>query len=265
MLFAFHFRSGKTRLVESVCDFAVSANNVLVVKKKFEQNSTNQLSLVLSAFNDMCILLANENQFNTERSGYLWHKLASEFATNLHMLVSILPNVIKLVPSPEIALSLANGINSEGEVNFFSLCDMIKRFMRAVSNPSRPSILFLDDLQWADSVSLGLVNTIVSDKKGASGVFFVGSYRDNEVSEGHILHGLCSWLSSFQVPLSKCHLNGLSESEVNAMVSESLGMLPRSCHSLSQVVFRKTEGNPLFMQTFLQSLGMFELVLFMYY
>lgn len=39
------------------------------------------------------------------------------------------------------------------------------------------------------------------------------------------------------------------------MVSDSLEILPRLCGSLSQVVLRKTEGNPFFVQTFLTSLA----------
>jgi predicted ATPase len=38
------------------------------------------------------------------------------------------------------------------------------------------------------------------------------------------------------------------------MVSDSLGIFPRLCESLSQVILRKTSGNPFFVKTFLWSL-----------
>jgi predicted ATPase len=116
-------------------------------------------------------------------------------------------------------------------------------------------MMVLDDLQWSDSVSLGLVHTVLSDRKGASCVFFLGSYRDNEVHQHHILHGFHSWLSTFDVPSSTIHLDGISQENVLSLISDSLGMLPRLCLSLSQVIYRKTGGNPLFVQTFLRSLG----------
>lgn len=245
-------RSGKTRLVQSVTDSVLAANSVLV-KKKFEQNSKNQLSLVLSAFNDISTILAESNS-NTE---HLWRSILSEFGSYLYMLVQTLPNVIRLVPSPTAALSLTERINDGdgGDVNFFSLCDIIKRFMRAIKTASRPVMMFLDDLQWADSISLGLIHTVLSDEKGASCLFFVGSYRPNEVPEHHILHGFQQWLSAFNVSYNTVHLGGITEDNVLSMVSESLGMLPRCCQSLAQVVFRKTEGNPFFVQTFIRSLG----------
>ena len=127
----------------------------------------------------------------------------------------------------------------------------------------------LDDLQWADSVSLGLIHTILSEpsvsQRRTSCVFFVGSYRDNEVSDDHILHGFNGWLTNFDVPVNIIGLDsGLDESDVNLQVSESLCMLPRLCQTLSEIVFRKTEGNPFFVQIFIRSLGK-EMMLLIYF
>ena len=193
----------------------------------------------------------------------LWHQLLSEFDQNFPLLVGIIPNLIKLAPSPVAAFSLGREVvvDNVGDVNYFSLCDMIKRFMRAISISSYPVVFCLDDVQWADPVSMGLIHTVLSDMKGASCVYFIGSYRDNEVSESHILHGFYSWLAAFNVPLNTVRLVALSEKDVNSLVSDSLGMLPHLCRSLSQVVHRKTEGNPFFVQTFLRSLGESKLTL----
>jgi predicted ATPase len=160
-----------------------------------------------------------------------------------------------LTPSFADAFSLARGTNVD--VNFFSLCDIIKRFMRVLSATSIPVLMVLDDLQWSDSVSLGVVHTVLSDMKGASCMLFVGCYRSNEIHENHVLHGFNGWLSTFNVPFSTIHLGGISQEDVLSLVSDSLGMLPRLCRSLSQVVHRKTEGNPLFVQTFIRSIGQY--------
>jgi predicted ATPase len=91
-------------------------------------------------------------------------------------------------------------------------------------------------------------------------LFFVGCYRDNEVAQDHIIHGFRNWLSSFNVPYNIAHLGGIAKEDVLSLVSDSLGMLPRLCQSLVEVVHRKTDGNPLFVQTFLRSLGEFEYI-----
>jgi predicted ATPase len=48
--------------------------------------------------------------------------------------------------------------------------------MRAISITSHPVLLFLDNIQESDPVSLGLVHTVLSDRKGA--LFFVGCYNE---------------------------------------------------------------------------------------
>ena len=226
------------------------------MENKFEENSTNQLSLVLSAFNDLCVSLAeNFEEVN------IWQELLSEFGHHFQMLIRTLPNVIQLAPSPSSAKSSAQNVDNDGGINFFSLCDIINRFLNTVyTATSRTVVIFLDDLQWADSVSLGLIHAILSEQsvpqRRASCVFFVGSYRDNEVPDGHILHGFNGMLTKFHVSLNSIGLDsGLNESDVNLLVSESLCMLPRLCRTLSEIVSRKTEGNPFFVQTFIRSLG----------
>ncbi|KAL7520779.1 hypothetical protein ACHAWX_005490, partial [Stephanocyclus meneghinianus] len=61
-------------------------------------------------------------------------------------------------------------------------------------------------------------------------------------------------LSQFNVMTSKIRLDGLTECDVNSMVSDTFRTLPRLCQSLLQVVFRKTNDNPFFVLEFLQSL-----------
>eukprot|EP00956_Cyclotella_meneghiniana_P022406 scaffold42418_cov66-Cyclotella_meneghiniana.AAC.1 len=122
------------------------------------------------------------------------------------MLVDILPNVATLAPSPAATFSLAERIQGGGDVNFFSLCDTINRFMKVIYSATSHSVVFFcDDIQWSDPVSLGLVHT------RESCMFFIGSYRDNEVSEDHIVHGFWGWLSNFGVPVNSVQLGGLGE------------------------------------------------------
>eukprot|EP00957_Ditylum_brightwellii_P076611 5822891-Ditylum_brightwellii.AAC.1 len=62
---------------------------------------------------------------------------------------------------------------------------VFRTFVRAIVSPLRPLVLFLDDLQWADAASLDLIRVMVTDSQTRS-LLFLGCYRDNEVSDGHI-------------------------------------------------------------------------------
>ena len=169
---------------------SVTAGGGIIIAKKFDETSTNPLSIVLSAFNDLCLVIADKQ--SAEDNQVMYEKLQSEFGENYFLsLVRTLPNVLEFS-----SLSSETVGFGEGAVNFFSLCDIIKRFMRVVTKSSWPAMLVLDDMQWADPVSLGLVHTVLSDIPGESSMFFVGSYRDNEVKPDHIIFGkkkLASW------------------------------------------------------------------------
>ena len=117
-----------------------------------------------------------------------------------------------------------------------------------------PSLqLFLDDLQWADETALDVIRTFLSDTMGCC-MFFVGTYRDNEVQIGHGVFDLMENLEISNVPTTKVTLTGLEEENLNEMISDALCLFPRITNSLSDVVFQKTKGNPLFVLKFMESL-----------
>eukprot|EP00957_Ditylum_brightwellii_P207684 15354056-Ditylum_brightwellii.AAC.1 len=60
-----------------------------------------------------------------------------------------------------------------------SFCKMA--FVRAVSGLGIPMILFLDDLQWADTALLELMQALIMDSESTS-ILFVECYRHNEVT-----------------------------------------------------------------------------------
>jgi hypothetical protein len=130
--------------VQSAFDSVFLANGMLVTRK-FAQTSNNQLSVVLAAFDDLCVLLAERSNSGTLQR--IWQLLMNEFGTNINFLVRLLPNVLRLAPPHSEGLMNNSGIVNECEVNFFSLCNSIQRFMRVVSTSSYPVFLFLDDLQ----------------------------------------------------------------------------------------------------------------------
>lgn len=131
--------------------------NGLYISKKFEETTSNPLSLVLSVFDDICSLISDKN--TVEENHSIYQALVIEFGSNFDLLVRTVPNVLRLSNEPMIP----NAID-ENEINYFSLCNIIQRFMRVVARKLAVVIpLLFDDLQWADSISLGLIHTVLSD------------------------------------------------------------------------------------------------------
>ena len=111
----------------------------------------------------------------------------------------------------------------------------------------------MDDIQWADRTALDVIHTILSDTMGSS-MFFVGTFRNNEVQVDHDIFDLMERLEISNVRTTKVSLAGLDQKDLNTMISDALCLYPRICKSLSDIVFQKTKGNPFFVLEFMQSL-----------
>ena len=59
-----------------------------------------------------------------------------------------------------------------------------QRLFGALGAAEHPLVLFLDDMQWADAASLGLLVDLTTDGSMRH-VLLVGAYRDNEVGSSH--------------------------------------------------------------------------------
>ena len=119
---------------------------------------------------------------------------------------------------------------------------------------SAPVVLFLDDLQWCDDSVLTVVESIFGDASQSNCLFFVGTYRSNEVANDHAIFSSAERLKSFGVPTTMMSLEGLQPNDLNTMVSDALCVFPRICEPVSDIVFQKTKGNPYFVLAFLRSL-----------
>jgi len=242
--------SGKTMLVQSLTA-RVDASGGYVLTQKVDQMSKERPLLdVLSAFDNLCLLIRDQN--SPRELQKVTKKIMHDFESDFSVLARLLPKISALFPRRNEKTTKDTSI--ERVMNLQNVCHTLQRFMRIVSSSLTPVMLFLDDLQWASSTSLKLIEALLSDTRGSSCFFFVGSYRDNEVHDGHPIFDLMSNLDSCGVISTKEHLCGLNQNDLNMMISESVCILPRLCESLSDIIFEKTEGSPYFALEFLRSL-----------
>ena len=128
----------------------------------------------------------------------------------------------------------------EARLCAFKLCLM---FCNPLSSNHQ---IFLDDVQWADSASLGILLPILSDMMESSCAYLICSYRSNEVPVEHTMFKFMKDLEDCNVTVSKIHLESLEVEDVNHMISDTLGVFPRISMPLSQLVLRKTKVSEIY-------------------
>lgn len=114
-------------------------------------------------------------------------------------------------------------------------------------------VLFIDDLQWADSASINLLDVLLSDKLNEY-ILFIGAYRDNEVNASHPFVLLQNELGEKGINMSSIHVENLNLENLNDLISESVNESKSITRPLAELVFSKTQGNAFFSTQFLKTL-----------
>ncbi len=165
---------------------------------------------------------------------------------------TILPIMVDFIPSlKEIMGELAAlpEVGIEETKNRFQLAML--RFFKALTQ-IHPMVLFLDDLQWANTALLEIIEKLLLAKE-INHLLILISYRSNEVNEQHPLSLMLERLFQ-KTQVNSLKLEGLNEEATNEMLQDMLGLPSHQTLSLSTLLFKKTEGNPFFLLMILEEL-----------
>ncbi|MCG9876301.1 MAG: AAA family ATPase [Leptospiraceae bacterium] len=172
-------------------------------------------------------------------------QIVTQVIPELEKLIGIQPDSIQLDPA-------------ETE-NRFRLSFL--NFVKALCKESHPITIFLDDMQWADNSSIQLLSNIIADPE-LKYLFIIMAYRDNEINPAMSFYHFMANLKKKGREFNKIDLNPIEVNSIDSLIADTLKTSPEEVHSLSQVVFAKTKGNPFFVNEFLKNLYENKLIYF---
>ncbi len=164
-------------------------------------------------------------------------KLMAELGPELEVVLGAQPPIQPLGPA-------------ESQVRFELV---FRQFLQVFARPEHPLVLFLDDLQWADSGSLRMLREILGNGQ-ISHLLVIGAFRNNEARALHPLLLTLDHLREAGVRIDEVALRPLTLEQVVHLLADTLRLDPGEVGSLAEVLLRKTDGNPFFVQQFLRSL-----------
>lgn len=117
------------------------------------------------------------------------------------------------------------------------------RLLAAIVSPRQPLVLFLDDLQWADALSLRAFTGLMDDPQ-LRGLLLVGAYRTVDGESGSVLeHARSGWLSRAST-VSRLEVRNLGLPQVADLLERILRLPRGEAHELAEPVFALARGNP---------------------
>ena len=241
---------GKTTLVEEMYKSSSQFHSHFI-SGKFDQFKQNiPYSAVISAFHELIQQLLTENVQELEH----WRKeLQKTLGPNGQIIIDVIPEV-KLIIGPQPRVP---GLPPREAKNRFDL--VFQSFITVLARQERPLVIFLDDLQWVDPASLKLIRLFMTTSKSRY-MLLIGAYRDDEVSETHPLLSTIDEIRGAGTSVNHIFLTPLKLENVNKLISETLMSDQEVSLPLSELVVKKTNGNPFFIREFLESLYLKDLV-----
>ncbi|WP_280151767.1 trifunctional serine/threonine-protein kinase/ATP-binding protein/sensor histidine kinase [Piscinibacter sp. XHJ-5] len=130
---------------------------------------------------------------------------------------------------------------------------VFRRFLGVFARQEHPLALFLDDLQWLDAATLDLLKDLLK-QADMRHLLLIGAYRDNEVTSAHPLMRTLDKIRNAGARASEIVLAPLVREDVDLLVADSLFCSLVRAAPLSELVHKKTGGNPFFVIQFLAAL-----------
>jgi predicted ATPase/DNA-binding SARP family transcriptional activator len=172
-----------------------------------------------------------------------------------HILVNYAADLAKIVPEIGTKLPALPQREPLGpEMERYHLYNAVAHFF-ATLVAERPTVIILDDLQWADTATMQLLNYLTSSAirstQPRAMPFYILLYRADEVHESHPLRELLTSLSRLRC-MEEVRLRRLSEEAVQQLLVNLAGRsVPPEFVS---TIYKHTEGNPFFIGETLISL-----------
>ncbi len=235
---------GKTAIVNEVHKPIVRSRGYFI-KGKFDQFQRNiPFSGLVQALRNLMGQLLSESDTQLEE----WKaKILSALGENGQVLIDVIPELEKIISPQPKAIELT----SSAAQNRFNL--LFLNFIQVFATPQHPLVMFLDDLQWADSASLKAIELLMSQAEEGY-LLIIGAYRDNEVYPTHPLILILEEIKKNNATVNTICLTPLSQLDVNDLIADTLSCEFDRALPLCQLVYRKAKGNPFFTTQFLKAL-----------
>ncbi|MCW5313301.1 AAA family ATPase [Nostoc sp. KVJ3] len=235
---------GKSFLVKEIHKPIVRQRGVFISGKFDQYKRDIPYSTIVQAFQTLVrqILTEPEEQLANWKT-----RIQAALGNNGRLIANVIPEVELIVgeqpPIPELGPAESQ--------NRFNL--IFQNFINVFAQKEHPLTVFLDDMQWADSATLNLIQTVITGSS-IHYLCFILAYRDNEIDVVHPLTLMMEKICQSGARITEILLTPLNLVYVNQLIADTLHTSAERVESLAQLIIQKTDGNPFFANEFLKTL-----------
>ncbi|WP_413199160.1 AAA family ATPase [Nostoc piscinale] len=228
---------GKSSVVNEV-NKPITRAKGFFISGKFDQFQRNvPYASLIQAFSSLMrqLLTEDDQKFETWR-----RKILAAVKSYGKVIIDVIPEV-ELVIGKQPDVAPLNAAESQNRFN-----RVFTDFIRVFATKDNPLVIFLDDLQWADSATLKLIELLINDPK-TKYLLLIGAYRNNEVSITHPLIQTIEEISKKHNIVNNIVLQALSVDNYHQLIADTLHNNSVKIKALVDLLYNKTAGNPFFL------------------
>ncbi len=233
---------GKTAVINEIYKPITKQQGYFIEGKYDQFNRRRPFHGFFQAFRDLIRQLLSEGE---QQQANWKNQILAALGENGQVLVDVIPELKQIIGS-QPPIREIEGTASQQRFNL-----AFQKFIEVFTTTEHPLVIFLDDLQWADAASLKLMQLLMT---GQGYLLLLGAYRDNEVSSSHLLMLEIEKMQRAEVIVQTITLAPLTFLDTNQLIADTLHCSIERAQSLTELVDRKTKGNPFFVTQFLKSL-----------
>lgn len=212
---------------------------------KYDQYKRNiPYSAIINAFRELLKLFLLESE---DKLVILKEEILEAVGSSGQVIIDVIAEV-ELVIGKQPEVQELPPVEAQNRFNM-----IFQNFVKVFARKEHPLVLFLDDLQWADSASLELIRVLLEDIE-LNYFLFISAYRDNEVDQDHPLSLMQGKMKKAGLSWKNIPVGPLKENHIGQLAVDTLHRDLEEVNELVILLLQKTGGNPFFLKEYLETL-----------
>ena len=173
------------------------------------------------------------------------NKLLNVLGLQAYELIGVIPEIEILIGEHPDAFDEKT---TDRKIN---LDNLLIRFMEIFVDRENPLCIYVDDIQWADVVTLQWLKNIILNLEN---VILFMNYREDEyeVSDNQTLSSMLQEFSSVNIKVDEINILPMSKIDIETLIQDNVQL--KSSKEVAYIIFERTEGNPFFVKAYLKKL-----------
>jgi len=227
---------GKSRIIEEIKKFVIMKNGIFIGSRCFAaKNNIPYIPFKEALVNYIQIFekYSSEKQkqikFQINKKAGELGKIIIDFCPEAKCLIDSVPKLVSLEPERENRRFLG----------------VISQFFKDIAKIEGGMALTIDDIHWADNASLSLFYELIQDIDHYP-LFIIAISREDGLYKSGNLTKFREEITGNNINIEEIKLEALNNKEMNRLIAGILFQNEKDIHGISDFIFQKSKGNPLF-------------------